>query len=180
LADDSYTEVLSHDKDGNIISGSPQALEEASMNGFEIKVGISGICEGLFGAKNTIKHEVFIHTGPHYYYTETGFMVVGTRPFARVVPEIPMKYKDNNRDLGWAILRSDGHVAGLFYDPYTLKYRKTYTRHAMRWFVKYKKLNYQSLFYAKKQKRLFYFLNILKKENVYVIIIMYNYIPVFS
>ena len=39
---------------------------------------------------------------------------------------------------GWAIVRSDGLVAGLWYDPYTLKYRRTYTKHAMRWFIKKK------------------------------------------
>ena len=138
LAADDWTEVLSHDENGNVISGSSRLLEEASSMGCDIKVGISGIADGIFGAKSELKHELFIHTGPHYYYTETGFMVAGTRPFVRVLPEIPMTYKDKNWDFGWAIVRSDGHVAGLYYDPHTLKYKKTYTRHAMRWFVKYR------------------------------------------
>lgn len=138
LVHDDWTEVLVHDADGNVISGSPKALEEASAAGCEMKVGIKGICEGLFGAENTMEHELFIQTGPHYYYTETNFMVAETRPFVRVIPEVPMTYKDHNWDFGWAIVRSDGHVAGLWYDPYTLKYRRTYTKHAMRWFVKYK------------------------------------------
>ena len=132
---DEWAEVLSHDAEGNVISGSAKALEEASAAGYNIKVGISGICEGVFGAEDTKKHEVFIQTGPHYYYTETGFMVAETRPFVRVIPEIPMTYKEKNWDFGWTIVRSDGHVAGLWYDPYTLKYRKTYTKHAMRWFI---------------------------------------------
>lgn len=136
LARDEWREVLSHDANGNVISGSAKALEEASMAGCEIKVGIKGICEGLFGATNTIDHEVFIQTGPHYYYTETGFMVAETRPFVRVIPEIPMTYKEQNWDFGWAIVRSDGHVAGLWYDPSTLKYHKTYSGHAMRWFAR--------------------------------------------
>lgn len=136
LVQDEWTEVLSHDADGNVISGSAKTLEEASAAGCEMKVAISGICEGVFGAKNTAKHELFIATGPHYYYTEAGFMVAETRPFVRVIPEIPMTYKEKNWDFGWAIVRSDGHVAGLWYDPYTLKYRRTYTKHAMRWFIK--------------------------------------------
>ncbi len=136
LAHDEWTEVLSHDENGNVISGSAKALEEASAAGCEIKVCIDGICEGMFGEKNTMKHELFIGTGPHYYYTETGFMVAETRPFVRVIPEIPLTYKEHNWDFGWAIVRSDGHVAGLFYNPHTLKYQKTYTRHAMRWFIK--------------------------------------------
>lgn len=138
LVNDGWKEVLSHDAEGNVISGSAKALEEASMNGYNIKVGIKGICEGVFGAENTLNHELFIETGPHYYYTEKGFMVAETRPFVRVIPEIPMTYKEKNWDFGWAIVRSDGHVAGLWYDPYTLKYRRTYTKHAMRWFVKEK------------------------------------------
>lgn len=136
FAQDNWVEVLSHDKDGKVISGSARALEEASENGCDIKVAIDGICEGVFGAENTLKHEVFIGTGPHYFYTDTGFMVAETRPFIRVVPQIPMVYKDHNWDFGWAIVRSDGHVAGLWYDPYTLKYKRTYSRHAMRWFIK--------------------------------------------
>ncbi len=138
LAQDEWTEVLSHDADGNVISGSAKLLEEASVAGCDIKVGISGICEGVFGAKGAMKHELFIQTGPHYYYTETGFMVAETSPFVRIVPKIPMTYKSHNWDFGWAIVRSDGHVAGLWYDPYTFKYRRTYTKNAMRWFVKSK------------------------------------------
>ncbi len=138
LVQDDWTEVLSHDADGNVISGDARELEKASEAGYEMKVAISGICEGLFGAKNTMPHEVFIQTGPHYFYTETGFMVAETRPFVRVVPEIPAYYRDHNWDYGWAIVRSDGLVAGLWYDPYTLKYQKTYTKHAMRWFIKKK------------------------------------------
>ena len=136
LAQDGWTEVLSHDAEGRVLYGSAEALEKASAEGCDMKVGISGICEGLFGARHTKKHEVFIQTGPHYYYTETGFMVAETRPFVRVIPSIPMQYRERNWDFGWAIVRSDGHVAGLWYDPYTLRYHRTYTRHAMRWFIK--------------------------------------------
>lgn len=135
LVQDNWTEVLSHDAEGNVVSGSPKTLEEASLEGYDIKVGITGICEGVFGVENVINHEVFIETGPHYYYTETGFMIAETRPFVRVIPEIPMTYKDKNWDFGWAIVRSDGHVAGLWYNPYTLKYHRTYSNHAIRWFV---------------------------------------------
>lgn len=136
LASDDWCEVLSHDKDGNVIGGSAKALDEASSAGCNLKVAIDGICDGVFGQTAGLKHEVMIETGPHYYYSETGFMVAETRPFVRVLPEIPMTYRSHNWDFGWAIVRSDGHVAGLFYDPYTLKVRRTYSRHAMRWFVK--------------------------------------------
>jgi len=136
FVEDEWTEVLSHDQNGNVISGSAKLLDEASSSGCDIKVCISGICDSLGGDK--INHELFIEAGPHYYYSETGFMVVETRPFVRVAPQIPMTYKKGNWDFGWAIARSDGHVAGLFYDPYTLKIKRTYSNHAMRWFVRKK------------------------------------------
>lgn len=136
MVQDDWKEVLSHDADGNVISGSAKALDEASSAGCDIKVAITGICDGLFGEKQNLKHELFVQTGPHYYYDEARYMVVETRPFVRVKPAIPMVYESRNWDFGWAIARSDGHVAGLFYDPYTLKFRKTYQKCAMRWFVR--------------------------------------------
>ncbi len=136
LVKDEWTEVLSHDKDGNVISGDARLLEQASEQGCDIKVAINGLCECIFDTKSDLDHEVILQTGSHYFYTEKGFMVAQTRPFIRVCPEIPMVYRNHNWDFGQTIVRSDGFVAGLFYDPYTLKYRRTYTRHAMRWFIK--------------------------------------------
>ena len=136
MVQDGWEEVLSHDENGSVLSGSAKALDEASNCGYEIKVAIDGICNGLWGEEKQMPHQLFIKTGPHYYYDETGYMVVETRPFVRCKPAIPMEYGDKNWDFGWAIVRSDGHVAGLFYDPYTLKPQKTYSRHAMRWFVR--------------------------------------------
>jgi len=136
LVQDEWEEIYAHDADGNTISGTPQALSDASSVGQELKVAIEGICNGLWGEENQLKHELFIQTGPHYYYSETNYMVAETRPFVRVKPNIPMAYDDHNWDFGWAIVRSDGHVAGRWYDPYTMKISHTYTRHAMRWFTK--------------------------------------------
>lgn len=136
MVQDGWEEVLSHDADGNVLSGSAAALDEASNKGYEIKVAIKGICNGLWGEENQLEHEMFIKTGPHYYYDQTGYMVVETRPFVRCKPAIPMEYEYKNWDFGWAIVRSDGHVAGLYYDPYTLKPQKTFSRHDIRWFVR--------------------------------------------
>ena len=136
LVNDEWEEVLSHDAEGNILYGDPQKLDEASTAGKELKVAIRGVCNGLWGEEQQLDHELFIQTGPHYYYSETGYMVAETRPFVRIKPAIPMRYESHNWDFGWAIVRSDGHVAGLYYDPYTLKPQRTFTRHAMRWFVR--------------------------------------------
>ncbi len=133
---DQWTEIYAHDKDGNPISGSARALDEASSAGQDLKVAISGIAEGVGGEENALRHELIIATGPHYYYSESGYMVAETRPFVRVKPAIPMVYEEGNWDFGWAIVRSDGHVAGRYYDPYTMKIRHTFSRHAMRWFTR--------------------------------------------
>ena len=132
LVNDCWEEIYHHDANGNAIKGNARALEEASQNGTELKVGIVNLVEG------GLKHTVFVQTGPHYFYHNENCMVAQTRPMVRCTPNIPMEYKSGNWDFGWAILRSDGHVAGLFYDPYTLKVRRTYSRHAMRWFVRKK------------------------------------------
>ena len=135
LVNTQWTEVLSHDENGNVLSGDPKLLDEASNAGLELKVAIRGVCNGLWGRQDCPDHELFIQTGPHYYYSQTGYMVAETRPFVRVQPQIPMKYESCNWDFGWAIVRSDGYVAGLYYNPYTLKPERTFSRHAMRWFV---------------------------------------------
>lgn len=135
FADDCWTEILSHDENGKVSSGSIEAVDKASREGKELKVAISGICDGLTCEKE-IEHELFIATGPHYFYSESGYMVAETRPFVRVKPQIPMVYEHGNWDFGWAIVRSDGLVAGRYYDPYTLKVKHTFSKCKMRWFTK--------------------------------------------
>ena len=76
MVQDGWEEVLSHDAEGNVLSGSAAALDEASNKGYEIKVAIKGICNGLWGEENQLEHEMFIKTGPHYYYDQTGYRCV--------------------------------------------------------------------------------------------------------
>ncbi len=136
LVKDDWQEVFSCDQDGSLLYGDPRHIEVASQSGCEIKVGISNICEGLCKTESLLPHQLFIKTGPHYFYTESNFMVAETRPFVRVNPHIPMEYSHANWDFGWAIVRTDGHVAGLYYNPYTLKDKRTFSRHRIRWFVR--------------------------------------------
>lgn len=133
LVDDCWEEVLSHDENGNVISGSARLLDEASNAGKELKVAIRGICDSM-ESDRTMDHELFIGTGPHYY-SETGYMITETRPFVRVKPSIPMVYESHNWDFGWAIVRSDGYVETLIYDPWTLKPVEKKEKHAIRWFI---------------------------------------------
>lgn len=133
MVNDKWEEICSVDADGNVLSGSPRDIEAASLDGCELKVGIDGVCDSLAGP--CIPHTVFVQTGPHYFYHREGVMVTETRPFVRVKPAIPLQYGSGNWDFGWNIVRSDGQIAGLYYDPYTLKPFRTRERHAVRWFA---------------------------------------------
>ena len=130
LVNDCWEEICSVDENGNVLSGSPRDIERASLDGCELKVGISGVCGG------DLDHTVFVQTGPHYFYHNEGVMVTETRPFVRVEPAIPTQYRSGNWDFGWNIVRSDGQVAGLYYDPKTLVPHRTSERHAVRWFAR--------------------------------------------
>ena len=135
LIQDDWTEIYACDENGNALNGSSEIVGEASNNGQELKVGIYGICDGVKGGE-TLEHEMFVQLGPHYYYTESKLFVAETRPYVRVKPSIPMKYSDNNWDFGWSIVRTDGYVASLYYDPVTLKTKRVYGKHKIRWFTR--------------------------------------------
>ena len=130
LVNDCWEEICAVDADGSVLSGSPRAIEAASLDGCELKVGIDNVCGG------ELPHTVFVQTGPHYFYHREGCMVAETRPFGRVKPAIPLLYGSRNWDFGWTIVRSDGQIAGLYYDPFTLRPFRTQERHAVRWFAR--------------------------------------------
>ena len=134
---DDWTEVYAHNVDGAALSGSIEALTQAFAAGQEVKVSISGLCEDMCAPSDTkLKHEVFIHCGSCYYYTESRHFMAASQPVVRVKPNIPLRYKSKEWDFGWLMPRSDGYVARWLVDPYTLKFERSERRHAMRWFVR--------------------------------------------
>lgn len=134
---DDWKEVYANDADGNVLSGSVAALSEAFARGCEVKVGVRGLCFDVVpGDENLLSHEVFVHCGSCYYYTESKQFCAASHPGVRVQPAIPLKYGSENWDFGWFMFRSDGHVARWLTDPYTLEFSRDYTRHEMRWFVR--------------------------------------------
>ena len=136
LVNDKWQQVLAHDADGTVVSGSIDALGDAFSQGCDVKVGIRGLYADLAAEPDAgPDHEVFIQCGPGYYYTERKLFLAETQPLVRAAPAIPLSYRSQNWDCGWAVPRTDGFVARLFYDPYTLDYRRTQSRHAIRWFV---------------------------------------------
>jgi hypothetical protein len=134
---DDWQEVCAADATGRIVSGSIDALAEEFSKGREVKVAIAGLCDDVdAGATAGPRHEVFLHGGSCYYYTEKKQFMTASHPVVRVRPAIPLRYQSKGWDFGWLMPRSDGHVARWLLDPYTLKFNRSDRRHAMRWFVR--------------------------------------------
>lgn len=131
-----WTEALHHATDGAVLSGSVEALAGAFAAGAEIKVGIRDLCNDLAEAGSRLPHEVFIQAGSCYYYTEQKLFIAAAHPLVRVAPAIPLAYRSRGWDYGWLLLRTDGHVARLLYDPYTLQHHRDVARSELRWFYR--------------------------------------------
>jgi hypothetical protein len=134
---DDWTEALHHDSDGSVLAGSVDTLADAFARGAEIKASLGDLCADLtFPGAIRPAHEVFIQTGSCYYYTCKKLFIAGSHPLVRVAPAIPLVYRTHGWDYSWLVLRSDGRVARLSYDPYTLKTTRATGHHAIRWFFR--------------------------------------------
>tara|TARA_Y100000588_G_scaffold384704_1_gene476555 strand:+ start:5400 stop:6371 length:972 start_codon:yes stop_codon:yes gene_type:complete len=131
----SWEEVLSHDADGCVQSGSIDDLGAAFSDGCAVKIAVRGLCSDLNEAE-VLDHEVFIEIGSCYYYLDRKLFIGGSHPVARVAPGIPMVYRSNEWDFGWLVSRTDGHVVYRRCDPYSLAFADRESRHAIRWFVR--------------------------------------------
>ncbi len=134
LVRDAYAELLHHDGEGNVLSGSLDGLMEAYRTGADIKVGITGLCDGLPGGQE-LSNEVFVRLSYGYHYQESDLFVAETQPFVRVAPGIPLTYATDNWDYCWAIPHTDGKVSVLALDPYTLGFSRQELRCSIRWFA---------------------------------------------
>lgn len=132
-----WREVLHHTSDGAVVSGSIDKLADAFRSGAEFKVGIRRLCADLSPVPaDALPHEVFIQLGSCYYYTREKLFIAGAHPVARVRPGVPLRYTTRGWDYAWLLVRTDGHVALLIYDPYTLSTRREFGRFEMRWFFR--------------------------------------------
>ena len=136
LVNDRWQEVLSHGADGSVLAGSVSDLADAFAEGCAIKLGVRGLCADLAEDPETaIDHELFIHAGSCYYYTEQRLFMTGTHPMVRVRPAIPLRYTSRGWDFGWLMARSDGRVTLRRCDPYSLTFHDQVGQYAIRWFV---------------------------------------------
>lgn len=134
LVNDRWQEVFVHDSAGNRVSGALSDLIDAFQQGCPIKLAISGLCDDL-APEAPLAHEIFVHAGSCYYYTEQELFLTGTHPVVRVRPDMPLRYTSQGWDFGWLVARTDGEVERWLCNPYTLKFERSRTRHAMRWLI---------------------------------------------
>lgn len=136
LVNDRWQEVLSHGADGSVLAGSVADLATAFVEGCAIKLGVRGLCADLAEDPETaIDHELFVHAGSCYYYTEQRLFMTGTHPMVRVRPAVPLRYTSRGWDFGWLMARSDGRVTLRRCDPYSLTFHDQVGQYAIRWFV---------------------------------------------
>lgn len=134
---DDWQEILSHSDQGDVLSGSLDELREAFKVGAEMKVGIRGLCNDLDTASSlTLDHEVFVSLHAYYYYTQSRQFMGATFPLVRLRPCIPLAYQSQAWDFAWVMVRNDGYVTLMIYDPYTLLPRRASARCGVRWFVR--------------------------------------------
>ena len=137
LVRDDWQEVLSHDAEGKILSGSSEILGQNVADGKEVKIAVKNLCSDLDDNSNeVISHEVFVKTGSCYYYTKQKLFIAGTHPLVRVKAAVPVQYKTQAWDFGWLMARTDGFVARLLLNPYTLKFERSEGHYSIRWFVR--------------------------------------------
>lgn len=129
--------VLHHASNGDVIAGSYAELADAFARGVEWKIGITGLCDDLAARDEpALPHEVFIQAGSCYLYTRREQLIASSHPVVRVRPAIPLRYQSDAWDYAWLIARTDGHVARLAYDPYTLAPARHTARCEIKWFYR--------------------------------------------
>lgn len=131
-----WVEVLSHDENGSVLSGSHKELDEAFRAGLELKVALAGLCDNLGSQDNEHHSEVFVQCGSGYSHSETGLFYAESHPVVRVPPGMPMGYQSRGWDFGWLLAHTNGNVSGLICDPYTLRFSRPTWRCPIRWFVR--------------------------------------------
>lgn len=136
FVNDRWQEIYAHSAQGHIESGSLTDLTDAFHQGLPIKLAIRDLCADLaVGHEGCVQHEVFVHAGSCYYYTEQQLFLTGTHPVVRVRPTIPVRYTSKGWDFGWLVARTDGKIERWLCNPYTLAFERSSARHAMRWLV---------------------------------------------
>lgn len=135
---DDWQQVLEHDANGEVNSGSIDELSSAFAKGRQIKLAMRGLCNDWVAnsGKDDLDHEVFIQASCGYFYTEQKLFIVGADPLVRVRPSIPLQYTSGGWDVAWIMARTDGTAVLRCLDPYTFAFEDREGHYAMRWFAR--------------------------------------------
>ena len=134
---DDWTQVLEHDAQGSVRSGSVDDLARAFASGCQIKIAVSQLCCDLaLENAEEIQHEVFTRASSCYYYTDQKLFITGADPVVRVSPTIPLQYSSGGWEACWIMARSDGFAVLRKLNPLTLKFNDIEGQFAMRWFIR--------------------------------------------
>lgn len=134
---DDWQEILGHDADGHVTSGSFAALEDAQVAGQEIKVGIRDLGADLApGGMAPAPSETFSLVGSGFVHVRAGLYVALTHPLVRLATGIPARFASGNWDVAWIFLRTDGRAQVRRLDPYTREWDDRPCRFACRWFAR--------------------------------------------
>lgn len=134
---DDWRLVLHHTATGEVLAGSLERIAQEFSRGVEWKLGIRGLCADLLPSdQSPLPHEVFIQAGSSYFYTQQRLLIAASHPVARVRPAIPLRYESSAWDYCWLVARTDGHVARLTYDPYTLEPSRSFGHYEIQWFCR--------------------------------------------
>jgi len=133
---DDWQEILAHDADGTVMSGSFAALEAAQIAGREIKVGIRDLGAQLASRGSPpVTHETFTLVGSGFVHVRAGLYGALTHPLVRVAGGIPIRYGSGNWDVAWVFQRTDGQAQVRRLDQYTRRWADRPDRFACRWFA---------------------------------------------
>ena len=134
---DDWRLVLHHTADGDVIDGSRERVAQEFARGVEWKLGIRGLCDDLLlPGQSPLPHDVFIQAGSCYLYTRDALLIAASHPVVRVRPVVPLRYESLAWDYSWLVARTDGHVARLTYNPYTLEPSRHFGHYEMQWFCR--------------------------------------------
>jgi len=129
--------ALHHSSQCEVLAGSHDHLAQVFSQGVEWKITVQGLCADLAElGKEALPHEVFIQAGSCYLYTGERLMIATSHPLVRVRPAIPLRYESGVWDYAWLVARSDGRVARLVYNPYTLQPRTSSGQYEIKWFYR--------------------------------------------
>jgi hypothetical protein len=134
---DDWQEILAHDEEGRVQSGSFDALEAAQIAGRELKVAIRDLGADIATAGEPgRRHETFTLLGSGFLHVRPALYVTLTHPLVRIAPSVPIRYRSGNWDVAWVFLRTDGRARVRRIDPYTRAWEDRDARFSCRWFVR--------------------------------------------